>query len=99
MSVEICYAPTKKAANITLDALKEHFTAEGLPCTIEPEGSLSWLALDGFESAVLVSIKDGLAVFSPLHLDISSDDPSVAESVERVFQALEWSAEEDADYE
>ncbi len=97
MSIELHYAPTNEAATISLDELLDELTAAGLPCKVEPESEdMFWILLDGHESTLLASVKDGRFVFATIAYSLN-DDTTVMDRLDAVMLKAGYSAGEDSD--
>ena len=101
MPIELYYAPINEAATIPLDELLKELTAAGLPCKVEPESEdMFWVLLDGHESTLLASVKDGHFVFATFAGSLK-DDTTVMDKLDVVMLKAGYSAGDDsnlADY-
>jgi len=96
---EIYFAPTKRAVSITLEELQQRFKAAGLPCKIEPDSpETHWLVFAPHASTIFASTKAGKVVLATLELAVE-DGPELLGVVERVMEAIAFSADEEEDYE
>jgi|SRR5262249_44127025 len=95
---EIYFAPTKKAAPITLVQLQQRFTDAGLPCTIEDDSpETHWIVFEPHESTIYASTTGDRVTLATLNPGFD-DDPKVLATIERVMDTIGFSANEDADY-
>jgi hypothetical protein len=101
MPIELYYAPINEAAAIPIDELLKELTAAGLPCKVEPESEdMFWVLLDGHESTLLASVRDGLFVFATFAGSLK-DDTTVIDKLDVVMLKAGYSAGDDsnlADY-
>ena len=95
---EIYFAPTEKAAPITLAQLQERLIAAGLPCTVEADsGETHWLVFEPHESTLYVSTTGDQVTLATLEFGMN-DDPGVGCKIEEIMDAIGFSPGEEADY-
>jgi hypothetical protein len=98
MPVELYYAPINEAATIPLDELLKSLSEAGLPCRIEAESEETfWIILDGHESTLLATVKDGQFVFGTMAFSLE-DDTTVIDRVAEVMLQAGYSAGDDSAY-
>lgn len=96
MPIELYYAPIDEAATIPLDELMKELTAAGLPCNVEPESEdMFWVLLDGHESMLLASVRDGHIVFATFACSLK-DDTTIMDKVDGVMLKAGYSAGDDS---
>lgn len=66
----------------------------GLPCTEHPDQSGHWLVLDGYESSLDVTLKDGVVTGANFRF-ATQDDEAVIQKVADVFKSFGWSVSDD----
>lgn len=95
MPIELYYAPINEVATIPLDELLEELTGAGLPCKVEPESEdMFWVLLDGHESTLLASVRDGRFVFATFAYSLN-DDTTVMDKLDGVMLKAGYSAGDD----
>lgn len=70
------------------------FESAGQPCTEEPDEFGHWLVLEGYESALNLTVKGGSVTDANLRVS-PSDDPAIIDKVVDVFKNLGWSVGDD----
>jgi len=88
------YPPDGAPKTVTPQAVIAAFTAVGLPFTEQPDQFGHWLVLDGIESALDLTIKDGIVTGAGFR-SASADDPSLIGHVIEVFKALGMTVSDD----
>ena len=95
---EIYYAPTKQAKPITLVQLQQHLTAVGMPCTVEKESANThWLVFETHEATIYASTTGEFVTLATFEFSMT-DDTKVGDTIELVMNAIDFSADEEADY-
>jgi hypothetical protein len=98
MSIEAYYCRVKGKPPITLNQLAARMAEAGLPCEIAPDAEDAyWLTPSVCESGLLVSVKNDEVILATLHY-VLKDDVSVMNRIERVFESVGMSADEEAEY-
>jgi hypothetical protein len=97
MAIELYYAPINEAATIPFDELLKELTAAGLPCKVELESEdMFWVLLDGHESSLLASVRDGHLVFATFGVSLK-DDTTIVDKLDVVMLKAGYSAGDDRD--
>jgi hypothetical protein len=90
----IIYPPNGARQTVTSQAVVAAFIAAGLPCTEQPDQYGYWLVLDGVESALDLTIKDGAVTGAGFRF-VSRDDESVIQRVADVFKSFGFMVSDD----
>jgi hypothetical protein len=88
------YPPNGVTPTVTSQAVVSVFASAGLPCTEQPDEFGHWLVLDGVESALDVTIKDGVVTGAGFRF-ASEDDESVVQRVADVFKSVGFLVSDD----
>jgi len=94
MAYELYIFPPEGDPGIPAQAIVEAFGKSGVSCTEQPDDDGHWLVLDGFESALDLTIKDGVATGAAFRL-VTSDGPAVVEKVADAFKSIGWQVSDD----
>lgn len=89
MGYELFIFPPEGGAGVPSEKIVEAFGKSGIRCTEQPDDYGHWLVLDGIESVLDLTIKDGFATYAGFRYAMT-DDPTVAEMVTAVFKSLGW---------
>lgn len=89
MAYELYICPPDGTAGLPSRRVLEAFAKMGIRCTAESDDDGHWLVLEGYESALDLTIKDGLATYAGLRLAMA-DDPSLVEKVAEAFKSIGW---------
>jgi len=65
-----------------------------IPCTEHPDQFGHWLVLDGYESALDLTLKDGVATGANFRFT-TQDDEAIIQKVADVFRSFGWSVSDD----
>jgi hypothetical protein len=88
------YLPNEVKPTATPQSVVAAFASAGLPCTEQPDQFGHWLVLDGVESALDLTIKDGVVTDANFRF-ASEDDESVIERVAEVFKSVGFLVSDD----
>jgi len=88
------HLPDEAAPAVISQSVVEAFASAGLPGTEQPDKYGHWLVLEGVESALDLTIKDGLVVGAGFRF-CTEDDASVIEKVTGVFKSLGFLVSDD----
>ena len=88
------YPPNGVTATVTPQAVVAAFTLAGLSCTAQPDQFGHWLVFDGVESALDLTIKDGVVTGAGFSF-ASEDDESVVQRVTDVFKSVGFLVSDD----
>jgi hypothetical protein len=88
------YSPSGAPQSVTPYAVVAAFIAAGLPCTEQPDEFGHWLVLDGVESALNLTIKDGVVTGGGFRF-VTEDDESVIQRVADVFKSVGFLVSDD----
>lgn len=94
MAYELYIFPPEGAPGIAAQAILEAFGKVGITCKEEPDEHGHWLVLEGHESALDLTIKDGIATGAGFRYT-TSDDPAVVEKVAGAFKSIGWLVSDD----
>ena len=87
MAYELYIFPQEGAPpTTTTQTVVEAFARAELPCTEQPDQFGHWLLLEGFESALDLTVKDGIVTGAGFHY-ATEDDMSIAHRVADVFKS------------
>jgi len=81
------YPPEGVPQNLTPQAVAAAFVAAGLPCIEQPDQFGHWLVLEGIESTLDLTVKDGIVTFAGFRY-VTADDMSIAQRVADVFKSM-----------
>jgi hypothetical protein len=81
------YPPNDVTPSATPQAVTDALTAAGLPNKQQPDKMAHWLVLEGFESALAVTIQEGIVTGANFRF-ASDDDLSLVERIVDVFKGL-----------
>ena len=79
------YPPEGETLSVTPQSVVTAFASAGLPCTEQPDQYGHWLVFDGVESALDLTINDGLVTGAGFRF-ASEDDESLIQTVIDVFK-------------
>ncbi len=94
MAYELYIFPPEGASGVPTQTVVEAFRKAGVSCIEQPDDDGHWLVLDGFESALDLTIKEGVATGAAFRL-VTKDDPSVIEKVAAAFKSIGWQVSDD----
>jgi len=95
MSYELyIYPPGDVTSTATPQSVVAAFTSSGLPCAEQPDQFGHWLVLDGLESALDLTVKDGVVAGACFRF-ASEDDESVIEKVVDIFKSVGFLVSDD----
>jgi hypothetical protein len=90
MSYELrIYSPNSGGPILTPQTVVAAFNAAGLPCVEQPDKYGHWLVLEGFESALDLTLKAGFVIKANFR-HVERDDPKIIPKVVAVFKGLGW---------
>lgn len=81
------YPPADRPPTLMAQAVVAAFAAAGLPFTDRPDQFEHWLVLDGIESPLYLTIKDGIVTGAAFRF-VPRDDESIVQRVADVFKSL-----------
>lgn len=97
MPIELYYAPINETDTILLDELLKELTAAGLPCKVEPDSEeMFWVLLDGHESTLLATVRDGHCVFATFAYSLD-DETTIMDNLNAVMLRAGCSAGDESD--
>jgi len=82
--------PQTTKAQTIVDA----FENAGLPCVEQPDDFGHWLILEGFESALDLTIRDSIVTGAGFRYT-SEDDEAIIQKVAVVFKSIGWLVSDD----
>ena len=88
------YPPNDAQQTVTPQAVVAAFVAAGLPCAEQPDQYGHWLVLDGIESALDLTLKDGIVTGAGFRF-ATEDDESVVQRVADVFKRVGFLVSDD----
>ena len=88
------YLPNEVTPTTTPQTVVAALTSAGFTCTEQPDEWGHWLVLDGVESALDLTIKDGVVTGANFRL-ASEDDESVVQRVADVFKSVGFLVSDD----
>jgi len=88
------YPPNGVASTLTPQSVVAAFASAGLPVTEEPDQFGHWLVLNGVESALDLTIKDGVVTGAGFRF-ASEDDESVVQRVADVCKSVGFLVSDD----
>ena len=88
------YLPNDLTPTATSQAVIAAFTSAGLPCKEQSDQFGHWLVLDGLESALDLTIKDGVVTGAGFRFAME-DDEAVVQKVADVFKKLGFLVSDD----
>jgi|SRR5688572_11692978 len=88
------YPPEDAPHKLTTQAVVAAFVAAGLPCTEQPDEFGHWLVLDGFESALDLTVEDEFVTGAAFRY-ATKDDMAIAQRVADAFKTLGWHVSDD----
>jgi hypothetical protein len=88
------YPPNGVTPNITPQSVLAVFASAGLPCTEQPDEFGHWLVLNGIESALDLTIKEGVVTGANFRYT-TADDESVVQRVADVFKSVGFLVSDD----
>ena len=88
------YPPDDVTPTVTPQAVVGAFATAGLPCTEQPDQFGHWLVFDGIESALDLTIKDGIVTGAGFRF-VSKDDESIVQRVTNVFKSVGFLVSDD----
>ena len=88
------YPPNGAKATATPETIVAAFASAGLPCSEQPDQFGHWLVLDGSESALNLTIKDGVVIGAGFRF-ASEDDESLVQKVADVFKSVGFQVSDD----
>ena len=88
------YLPNGAPQAVTLQTVIGAFAAAGLPCAEQPDPFGHWLVLDGIESALNLTIRDGVVTGAGFRF-VTEDDESVVQRVADVFKSVGFLVSDD----
>ena len=88
------YPPEGATPRVIPQSVVAAFASAGLPCTEHPDQSGHWLVLDGIESALDVTITDGVVSGANFRF-VTEDDELVIQRVADVFKSLGFLVSDD----
>ena len=95
MAYELYIFPEEGASPTTTpQTVVDAFARAGLPCAAQPDEFGHWLVFEGFESALDLTVKDGLVTGAGLRY-ATEDDMSIAQRVADVFKSIGWLVSDD----
>lgn len=94
MGYELYIGPTGTSPGLPSSTIVKALAGFGIRCTEELDEFGCWLLLDGFESTLNLTIKDGLANFVGFRFSMQ-DDPSLIEKISEAFKGLSWTVSDD----
>jgi len=94
MAYELYIYPPTDATTTIPQSIVAAFASAGLPCSEQPDEFGHWLVLDGVESALDLTIKDGVVIGACFRF-ASEDDDSVIQRVADVFKSVGFLVSDD----
>jgi hypothetical protein len=94
MAYELCIWPEDGVRKPTAQEIVESLAKAGLPCAEQPDQFGHWLVLEGYESALDLTLKDGVATGASFRF-ATEDDEKVIQKVASVFKSFGWSVSDD----
>src|SRR3954469_18660279 len=88
------YTPEGVEPSGTPESVVRAFASAGIPCAEEPDEFGHWLVLDGIESALDLTTKDGGVTGANFRF-VTEDDDSVIQRVADVFKGLGFLVSDD----
>ena len=89
------YPPNNVAPTATPQSVVAAFTSAGFSCIEQPDEFGHWLVLDGVESALDLTVKDGIVTGAGFRF-ASEDDELVVQRVADVFKSVGFLVSDDA---
>ncbi len=94
MAYELYIYPNNVMPTATPQSVVAAFTSAGLPCMEQPDQFGHWLVLEGVESALDLTIKDGVVTGAGFRF-VSEDDESMIQRVADVFKGAGFLVSDD----
>ncbi len=94
MAYELLIWAEEGAPKPTVRDIVSAFAMAGLHCTEQPDEFGYWLVLKDFESALDLTLTDGVPTGANFRF-ASEDDETIIQTVAEVFKGLGWSVSDD----
>jgi hypothetical protein len=94
MAYELYIFPPEGAKGLEPVVIVEAFTKAGFVCSEEVDDFGHWVVLEGRESSLNLTIKDGVATGAGFRYS-PEDDSSLVESVAETFKSIGWLVSDD----
>ena len=88
------YPPNDVTPTATPKSILAAFTSAGLPCTEQPDEFGHWLVLEGVESALDLTVKDGVVTGAGFRFALE-DDEAVVQRIIDVFKSIGFLVSDD----
>jgi hypothetical protein len=89
MAYELYIFPPEGAPGVPTHAVVKALQEAGIRCKEAPDAYGHWLVLEGHESALNLTINEGIASGAGFRYT-TRDDPTVIEKVAGVFKGIGW---------
>lgn len=89
MAYEFYIFPAEGAPGVPPQTVVEAFGRAGIRCIEQPDDYGHWLVLEGYESALDLTIEDGVATYAGFRYT-SEDDEAVVQKITDVFKSIGW---------